>query len=191
MYVLYIGLSSMKVYDIYSKRQKILMGKVPDVYQYENIPIPLRVQIVHIMSDALGEQENQETLDMYKLIHDILCREYGKLSLVPKISLDLINHIDDVKDFILQNEDINQVIDVVELSFRLIDRFYREVNVINSTEPEITPDEAIEELNIRFREHGVGYQYESGEIIRVDSQIIHADVVKPVLQLLSDKLSRV
>nr|WP_225225336.1 hypothetical protein [Komarekiella delphini-convector] len=38
----------------------------------------------------------------------------------------------------------------------------------------------------RFREHGVGYQHESGEIIRVDSQIIHAEVVKPVLHLLSD-----
>ncbi|MBN3942160.1 MAG: hypothetical protein V7L21_02565 [Nostoc sp.] len=176
----------MKVYDIYSKRQKILMGEVPDVYQYEDIPTPLRVQIVYIMSDALGKQENQETLDMYKLIHDILCREYGKLSLVHKINLSLIDHIDDVRNSILQNEDINQVIDVVELSFRLIDRFYREPDIIEFTEPEITPDNAIEELNIRFREHGVGYQYESGEIIRVDSQIIHADAVKPVLQLLSD-----
>lgn len=162
------------------------MGEVPDVYQYEDIPTPLRVQIVHIMSDALGKQENQETLDMYKLIHDILCREYGKLSLLHKISLSLIDHIDDVRNFILQNEEINQVLDVVELSFRLIDRCYREPNIIELTEPEITPDDAIEELNIRFREHGVGYQYESGEIIRVDSQIIHAEAVKPVLHLLSD-----
>jgi hypothetical protein len=176
----------MKVYDIYSKRQKILRGKVPDVYQYDDIPNQLRVQIVHIMSDALGKRENQQTLDMYKLIHDILCREYGKLSLIPKISLRLIDHIDDIRDFILHNEDINQVIDVVELSFRLIDRFYREPDIIKLTEPDITLNDAIEELNIRFREHGVGYQYESGEIIRVDSQIIHAEAVKPVLQLLSD-----
>jgi hypothetical protein len=40
-------------------------------------------------------------------------------------------------------------------------------------------------LNGRFREHGVGYQYESGEIIRVDSQLIHAEVVKPALALLT------
>lgn len=162
------------------------MGEVSDVYQYDDIPTPLRVQIIYIMSDALGKQENQETLDMYKLIHDILCREYGKLSLVHKISLSLIDPIDDVRDFILQNEEINQVIDAIELSFRLIDRFYREPDIIKFTEPEITPDDAIEELNIRFREHGLGYQYESGEIIRVDSQIIHAGAVKPVLHLLSD-----
>jgi len=50
----------------------------------------------------------------------------------------------------------------------------------------ITADEAIKELNFRFREHGLGYQYESGKIIKIDSQIIHAEAVKPVLHLLSD-----
>jgi uncharacterized protein DUF7014 len=46
-------------------------------------------------------------------------------------------------------------------------------------------ENAVAELNTRFRQHGVGYQYESGEMIRVDSQLIHAEVVKPVLNLLT------
>jgi hypothetical protein len=41
------------------------------------------------------------------------------------------------------------------------------------------------ELNARFRENGIGYQFESGEIIRVDSQLIHAQIVKPALALLT------
>ncbi|HAX5771969.1 TPA: hypothetical protein JTW80_004632, partial [Escherichia coli] len=48
-----------------------------------------------------------------------------------------------------------------------------------------SPGDAVIELNERFREHGVGYQFESEEIIRIDSQLIHADVVKPTLILLS------
>ena len=44
----------MNVVDIYSKRQKRLRGEVPDVYQYETIPIELRVQVVHILNDAFG-----------------------------------------------------------------------------------------------------------------------------------------
>ena len=47
--------------------------------------------------------------------------------------------------------------------------------------------EIIDEINRRFREHGCGYQYENGEFMRVDSQFIHAEVVKPVLLLLLDK----
>jgi len=41
-------------------------------------------------------------------------------------------------------------------------------------------------LNERFREHGVGYQFESGEIIRVDSEFLHSEAVKPVLAILRD-----
>jgi hypothetical protein len=48
-------------------------------------------------------------------------------------------------------------------------------------------DDAILELNQRFKEHGVGYQFESGEIIRVDSEFLHTKVVKPTLSLLIDK----
>jgi hypothetical protein len=48
------------------------------------------------------------------------------------------------------------------------------------------PDDAIEELNIRFRQAGFGYQFEAGQIIRVDSHLLHSDVVKPALVLLSD-----
>ena len=35
-----------------------------------------------------------------------------------------------------------------------------------------SPGDAVIELNERFREHGVGYQFESEEIIRIDSQLI-------------------
>jgi hypothetical protein len=43
-------------------------------------------------------------------------------------------------------------------------------------------------LNQRFLEHGVGYQYESGEIIRVDSKLVHAEVVKPALGVLTNPI---
>jgi hypothetical protein len=62
----------MKVYNIYSKRQKKLRGEFPDVYQYQDVPSQLRVQIFHIISDAMGNHGNQETLRMYKFIHDTL-----------------------------------------------------------------------------------------------------------------------
>ena len=48
-------------------------------------------------------------------------------------------------------------------------------------------DTAIEELNGRFKEHVIGYQYCSPRIIRIDDELIHAEVVKPALRLLEDK----
>jgi hypothetical protein len=51
--------------------------------------------------------------------------------------------------------------------------------------PSAKPDDVIAEFNYRLLEAAIGYQYVSGEIIRIDSQHIHREVVLPVLQLLS------
>ncbi len=47
-------------------------------------------------------------------------------------------------------------------------------------------EQLITELNYRFREHNLGYQFEQGNLIRIDSQYIHSEVVKPALTLLHD-----
>ena len=159
---------------------------MPDVYQYDEIPNSLRVQVVHIINDALGDSRHGKTVEIFEFIHNALCREYGKFSLVDRKYLNTIDFVEDVEAFIVQNNNVERVIDAVEISFKLIDTVYRNSDIAYLTRSKITPDEAIEELNARFTENGVGYQYESGEIIRVDSQIIHSEAVKPALQLLND-----
>ena len=49
----------------------------------------------------------------------------------------------------------------------------------------LTPDRAIENLNLRFREHNIGYQYLDGLVIRMDSKFAHEEIVKPALSLLN------
>ena len=92
-----------------------------------------------------------------------------------------------VINFFLGTDDMERAIDVIELSFRYIDQDVR-YNRNGYFNPSVSPDDAIEELNDRFREHGVGYQYESRQIVKIDSQIIHSEVVKPVLSFLSDPI---
>jgi hypothetical protein len=170
----------MTVIDIYSKRQK----SAPDVYTYDEIPRPLRAQVVHILHDLFGFSENYDIngcLKTFQKIHDLLSREYGMFTLSPNI----FHKADErVVDFLLNHADHEQVLDIVEVSFRFaIHRI-----TTNYYGPQLSQEaveSAIAELNTRFREHGVGYQYESGDMIRVDSQLIHAEVVKPVLDLLT------
>src|SRR5690606_17095585 len=51
----------------------------------------------------------------------------------------------------------------------------------------LNPEDAIEELNERFRENRVGYQFEGNEIIKLDSSYIHSEITKPVVSLLWNK----
>lgn len=70
----------MRIFDIFSKRQRKLRGEMPDVYTYDDLPEPLRVQIVHIWQDTLGNAEQMHRdgpASAYKIIVETLCREYG------------------------------------------------------------------------------------------------------------------
>ena len=196
--------------DLFSKRKS--RGEVPDVYKYESIPRELRVQVIHILQDAYGEHfyydpesgivEEYEYWDEYRelpqycgpspsiverynFIHGTLCRGYGTFTLGERDAST--KAILAVMNFFLDTHETEKAIDVIELSFQQIDQYVSYIpheleNVRTSS------DEAIAELNHRFLEHGVGYQYESGQVIRVDSQLIHSEVVRPALQMLSDPM---
>ena len=68
--------------------------------------------------------------------------------------------------------DYEQCLDVIELAFTAISNFDES-------------DKYIDELNIRFKENSLGYSFENDHIIRIDSELLHSEVVKPALQFLS------
>lgn len=182
---------SMAILDIFSKRQKRLRGENGDVYQYKDIPKQLRGQIVHILCDIFNiHDENNMMLNgysinkIYKIIHNKLAKEYGVFDLYPNSKI----FIDKIHNFILISESFEQILDLIEISFGVISEvFAQRINY----ELGIRYDDfqsSINELNQRFREHKVGFQYECGNIIRIDSQFIHDEVVKSSLILLNNPI---
>jgi hypothetical protein len=92
---------------------------------------------------------------------------------------------DSITSYLLSTNNFEHVLDIVELAIRAIDNYVR-ARIDIDFFPDVPPDEVIDELNTRFREHAIGFEYVSGELIRIDSQLIHKEVVKPALALLSD-----
>ncbi len=176
----------MAVFDLFSKRQKRARGEVPDVYVYDDLPNPLRVQIVHIINDAFGvdHYHADHAENAYQSVNNILCRELGVFKLVDYPTSDK----DSVFNFFLHEKSIETALDVVEICFKIIQfNIAEDQSYQYNTDRKIEPTDAIAELNERFKEHGVGYQFESGEIIRIDSEFLHAEAVKPALGVLRDK----
>lgn len=181
----------MGIADLFSKRQRRLRGDVPDVYIYDSVPEPLRVQIVHIWTDSIGSEteyysDSKRVQSGYRMVVEILCREYGRFRLSEPRGARR-NYMDELIQFFLEESVNDKVLDVIELSFRVVDRFTRDREYRRRNDGSKLADSAISELNGRFKEHGIGYQYEGGELIRIDSQLLHSEVVKPALRLLAGK----
>ena len=183
----------MPVFETFSKRQAKAAGKgTADVYQYDQLPRPFRVQVAHIWTTAIGAffewHRSYETEpppnEAWRWIHDTLARERGEFTLVDKDWHSAAK----CAEFLL-TADTASALDIIELSFRFIDKTYRHTNWHDRERYKITqePDDAIDELNYRFREHGIGYQYLDGKLLRVDSQYVHAEVVTPALSLLNEE----
>ncbi len=92
----------MAIFDLFSKRQKRLRGDISDVYTYEDIPNPLRVQIVHIWNDTLGSGKQWykgEVRHLYEFIVNTLCREYGLFKLPGAEDFGDRNYINELASF--------------------------------------------------------------------------------------------
>ncbi|SDT05057.1 STM4504/CBY_0614 family protein [Winogradskyella sediminis] len=174
----------MAIFDLFSKRQKRLRGEIPEVFTYDEIPNDLRVKIVHIIRDVVGQDDfdNQKIDSVYEFIQKTLCREYGLFKLGEGYNE---SNEQQVLNFLLQSNDNDRVLDVIELTFRFVDRVIREDREYSYyAKPKIKPDDSISELNDRFKEQGIGYSFEAGEMIRVDSTYVHSEITKPTISLL-------
>ena len=171
----------MALFDIYSKRKKRLEVPPLDVYQYDTLAEPFRVQAVHILSDVFQEVglsiEIKYHKEWYEVIHNTLAREYGVFRLNSRIVSE-----ESVFQFLLEAEP-DQVLDTIEICFGLAEesvqqRQDRSAKIVNA---------AVIELNERFDENGIGYQYNGGKIVKRESEFLHKETVVEAIHLLQDK----
>ncbi len=180
----------MAIFDLFSKRRSdVAKSGQTDVYQYVDIPMNLRVQVHQIALEGMGlvgargdgimrgDVEN----DWWVQIEKVYLREKGK----DAIARDSFAG-GRVLSF-MRNCSTDEWLDLLELvatAIRIVggdDKTYFRQEWGVST----TAENAIEEINYRMLQAGVGYQIECAQLIRVDSQFVHAEVVKPALTLIS------
>ncbi len=181
----------MPIFDLFSKRNAALNGEVNDVYQYEIAPEKLRIQMIHIFDEVIGNNNDfydsynsKKTKGAYAMLVEVLRKEYGVFRLGGRST----NHRDDErKEFLdyLLHCPTDHFLDLIELGGRIIE------NVCADWYENREPCKgAIEELNIRFREASFGFQFEAGRIMKVDTEYAHQQITKPAIAILNAKLFR-
>ncbi len=183
-------MAHMPVFDLFSKRKKKReRAGERDVFGYDKLPKEFRVQVAHIWRTALppipvlrrwGPEHGE--IKPWDKIHETMSRERSVFAL-PEPGDDPFRSC---VDFLMSSE-TDHALDIIELSFRWIEQM-REFDPEYGRHAVVTqePDDAIDELNQRFREHGIGYEYLGGEIVRKDSEYVHREVIKPAVSLLHE-----
>lgn len=168
--------------DFFSKRAD--QGRQKDVFAYDALPQPLKVQIVHILNDVINQFpavyfDGPESV--YRGIYIGICKERGVFQLTrnPKDSRQ------DVWDYFLQEMNVGFALDVIEIVFAYIIRLINNDTHVNFAMGDFVR-QAVAEMNGRFREHCVGYEFRDGKFFRIDSGFVHTSVVTPAITLLRE-----
>lgn len=180
----------MTIFRLFSQREaEAANPERIDVYQYDNIPPNLRVQINQISLEALGKAgelgdqiitRNSDN-NLWVLIEKIFLREKG-LNNIGRDNFSGVRIITFMQD--CSTSDWLDFLELIVVGIQIMgdDQHYSERRQWSVS---VEPEKAIEEINYRLRRAGVGYQVEENRLIRVDSQFIHSEIVKPALALLS------
>lgn len=175
----------MGIHDIYSKRQK----KQPDVFSYDSFSEKLKVQIGHIWKNFFTQLNEEPKEGIWKAIHSFICEEHGKKTLLEDGFGSKYYYSYKVEHYFEELTNVDESLDVIEMTFRFIVKTPKimQQHYHSNFFVDYTPEQAVKDLNIRFLENGVGYEYQDGSIIRIDNTLLHKDVIIETLQFLSSE----
>lgn len=175
------------MFELLSNRLKNKNGE-PEVYIYDDFVKEFRNQVFYIISDVLNPYVENDHSDLWEFIHDGFAREKG-LKKLGNYEVAWNDYGEHNIEYYLDNSSSEYLLDFIDFTFNVFDKVLREVKPqysynYNSNE---NVNKAIIELNYRFKQHSLGYEFVNGEIIRIDNKIIHHSVIKPALKLLYDE----
>lgn len=181
----------MGIRDLFSSRSaKQAKHGTPDVYQYDTLPNEFRVKVVHIWERSMARflVANSVSMGAPPFLAELVERQVAEAhGLFPPLGRER-EAFNRLANYFLRIQNTKQALDVIEAVFNGINEHIRPYpglsNYIYSGSIQ-HPDDAISDLNQRFLEYAIGYQYIRGQIVRIDSQYIHSESVKPALTLLS------
>lgn len=170
------------MFELYSRRIKNSLGE-PEIYEYNEFSIQFRNQFFFVLSDVLDYAKENVIYNVWDNIHDYFARELGVKCLYsnkyPKKAQI---------EFFVEQSSNDEFLDFIDYSFCAIINIRDQNNQLNPYETDFNEivERAIIELNCRFKQHNLGYEFVNGEIIRKDNEYMHQQVVKPALKLLVD-----
>lgn len=186
----------MALLDIFSKRKQAPSAPEPaTVYQDQVLPEAFRYQVLHVWRSAIGHGRRYSDVPrqlarfralqrtVWDDFQETLAREYGK----PQLGQDAEDRGFEQCQQLLLHGTTREALDIIELTMRFMEeRGAKAPDGLAWHTASQPAADAIREINARFHEHAIGYQYQAGRLLRVESEYVHAEMVEPALHLLSE-----
>lgn len=165
------------MYKLFSQRQLEAEGNIPDVYVYDSFPKVFRNQLIHIITSIMNSDSLQYYSErFYQEICEAFCREKGLKALYYR---GYRNTDDALEQYIDECSD-EDFLDLLDFLFSSCFVILRDKNMISKE----TFTNYVNELNYRFNQHFLGYEFVDDKLLIKTNEHIHKEIIKPAIALL-------
>lgn len=174
------------MYKLFSQRKREEENGVSDVYIYNKFSKEFRNQYFHIINYTFNFNGDERyytyngSINLWEIACENFAREKGLKYLKDNYGyrnnrLAYEKYVDECS-----NEDF---LDLMDYTFTVIISNKDTASIVGRAKI----DNAIEELNYRFKQHSLGYEFINGNLIEKTNEQIHKEIIKPALYLLNNK----
>lgn len=167
--------------ELFSRRNRD-RSQDPEVYIYESFSESFRNQCFLIIQDIVSDaNQNPYSHRLEKELCACYAREKGMKELVSPAGYS--NILSAMEKYIDECSDCD-FLDFLDYCFGVMEEpsFTRKYGYNYGMQLE----KSIGELNLRFRQHFLGYEFINGEIIPKTNEFTHQEIIKPALRVLND-----
>jgi hypothetical protein len=177
------------IFEPYSIRQRRAERQgQPVVFVYDPIPDAFIHQVISVFADVIGSRIGGGVVSgmityspesVWREINRVIAVEAGIATLAQG---DMPNRQKLTAYLTSATTSTDAKLDAIELAVRaLAESALRWRNVGEGPRGRLPFQAAIDQINTRFFQHDLGYQFIEGRLTRVDAQLLHAEVVLPAL----------
>jgi len=181
------------IFQTYSERRRLAQkAGEPDIYVYSEFSKQFRHQVSMAVEEGIGcyhvysghEWDSiAEANDVWEFLHNTCVKEVFSYTEFSKTR----NLKDNFRRYMMEIADTDDLLSVLEVGLNMLSAVSQvKGRNLQIRGARISGEDAIAEINQRFKQHSLGYNFENGIIIREDSKIFHSEVVKPTLFLLQN-----
>ena len=174
--------STPMIFETFAYRKKLeSRGEQADVYTYDNAPKHLRHQICLALREGIGRfySYSGNEFDHVNEANEVWCEIDRICTKEIESYLSYQPHDDDLDEkflyYIMNVIDVDDFLSAVEIGCIALTVYFDQPHARRGARE--SSREALKEINKRFEQHAVGYQFENRRIIRIDSKVAHAEIV--------------
>jgi len=174
----------MGTFNTYSKNK---FG-IPNILKYDDISDKLKNQIFYIWNNFF-EQPNfpkDVVAEIREIIYKTIKEETGLKNLHSNSLFSDDNPIRQVDEYFSNLNDTDKILDVIHIVFHYMNRLQEYFDDRFYIKNPYRFESAREDLNIRFKENGYGYELLNDKIIKIDNNLLHNETISNTIKFLSN-----